>query len=107
MGVPAKIIKPPMTWTIFPVLMIMGVMILIVSPTIAIFVATITYGYRNHSITTAFNPAVAGSQLLGGLLSISTVNASLALFKFVRIGSILTCIGLAMATIIRVLRWQS
>ena len=45
MGVPAKIIKPPMTWTIFPVLMIMGVMILIASPTIAIFVATITYGY--------------------------------------------------------------
>ncbi len=107
LGVPVRIIKPPMTARIFPMLMMMGMMILIASLIIAIVVATISYGYWNHSIATELNPAAAGSQLLGSLSTINTVNAWLAPFKFVGIASVLTGIGLALATIIRVLRWQS
>ena len=82
-------------------------MILIVSLINAIVVATTSYGSRNHSIGTGLNPAAAGSQLLGSLSTINTVNAWLAPFKFVGIASVLTGIGLALATIVRVLRWQS
>ena len=74
---------------------------------IAIFVATISYGYWNHSIATMLNPEIEGSKLLGSLSTINTVNAWLATFKFVGIAFLLTGIGLALATIIRVLRWQS
>ena len=82
-------------------------MILIASLIIAIVVATVSYGYWNHSIATELNPAAAGSQLLGSLSTINTVNAWLAPFKIVGVASLLTGIGLALATIIRVLRWQS
>ncbi len=103
LGVPVRIIKPPMTARTFPVLM----MILIASLIIPIAVATISYGYWNHSITTELNHAAGGSQLLGSLSTINTVNAWLAPFKFVGIASVLTRIGLALAAIVRVLRWQS
>ena len=103
LSVPVRVIKPPKTARIFPMLM----MILIASLIIAIVVATVSYGYWNHSIATELNPAAAGSQLLGSLSTINTVNAWLAPFKFVGVASLLTGIGLALATIIRVLRWQS
>ncbi|MBQ12459.1 MAG: hypothetical protein CMJ45_13035 [Planctomyces sp.] len=88
-------------------LMMMGMMVLIAALVIAIVLANISYGYWNHSIATELNPAVEGSQLLGSLATINTVNAWLAPFKFVGMALLLTGIGLALATIIRVLRWQS
>ena len=83
--------------------MMMGMMVLV----IAIFEANISYGYWNHSIATKLNPAIEGSQLLGSLSSINTVNAWLAPFKFVGMAFLLTGIDLELATIIRVLRCQS
>ena len=68
-------------------LMMMGMMVLMAVLVIAIVVANISYRYWNHSI--------------------NTVNACLALFKFVGMAFLLTGIGLALATIIRVLRCQS
>ena len=61
LGVPIRIIKPPKTARIFSILMMMGMMILIASLIIAIGVATVSYGYWNHSIPTELNPAAAGS----------------------------------------------
>ena len=107
LGAPVRIPKPPMTAQIFPMLMMMGVMVLVASLIVAIVMATISYGYWNHSIATELNPATEGSQLLGSLSTINTVNAWLAPFKFVGIASVLAGIGLALATIVRVLRWQS
>jgi hypothetical protein len=107
LGVPVTIIKPPMTAQVFPMLMMMGMMVLVAALVIAIVVATTSYGYWNHSIATELNPAAQGSQLLGSLSTIHTVNAWLAPFKFVGMALLLTGIGLALATIIRVLRWQS
>ena len=107
LGVPVRIIKPLKTAGIFPMLMMMGMMILIASLIIAIVVATVSHGYWNHSIATELNPAAAGSQFLGSVSTINTVNPWLAPFKFVGVASLLTGIGLALATIIRVLRWQS
>ena len=104
LGVPVRVIKPPKTARIFPMFMMMGMMILIASLIIAIVVATVSYGYWKHSIATELNPAAASSQLLGSLSSINTVNACLTPFKFVGVASLITGIGLALATIIRVLR---
>ncbi|MCH8280228.1 MAG: hypothetical protein J4N84_09005 [Chloroflexi bacterium] len=106
-GVPVKVIKPPMTATVFPMLMMMGMMVLIASLVIGIVLAFISYGYWNHSIATELNPATAGSALLNSLANINTTTAWLAPFKFVGIGLVLSGIGLALATIVRVLRWQS
>ena len=83
MGVPISIIKPPKTARISPMLMMMGMMILIASLITPFVVATVSYGYWNHSIATELNPAAAGSQLLGSLSTINTMNARLAPFKFV------------------------
>ena len=106
LGVPVRVIKPPKTARIFPMCMMMGMMILIASLIVAIGVAAESYGYWNHSIATELNPA-AGNQLLGRLSTINTVNAWLAPFKYVGVGWLLTGIGLALASIIRVPRWQS
>ena len=105
--VPVQVIKPPMTAKLFPMVMMMGMMVLIASLVIGIVEATIAYGYWNHSIANELNPAVAGSEILQGLQTINTIQAWLAPFKFVGIAFLLTGIGLALATIVRVLRWQS
>ncbi|MCH7605578.1 MAG: hypothetical protein IH962_00355 [Chloroflexi bacterium] len=107
LGVPVKIIKPPMTAKMFPMIMMMGMMVLMASLLIAIVLATISYGYWNHSIATELNPATEGSALLQSLSTITSITAWLAPFKFVGVALVLTGIGLALATIVRVLRWQS
>ena len=88
-------------------LMMMGMMVLMAVLVIAIVLANISYGYWNHSIATDLNPAIEGSRLLGSLSTINPVNAWLVPFKFVGMAFLLTGIGLALATIIRVLRWRS
>ena len=107
LGVPVTVLKPPMTAQLFPMLMMMGMMVLIASLVTGVVLAFISYGYWNHSIATQLNPAAEGSALLSSLANIHTVSAWLAPLKFVGVALILTGIGLALATIIRVLRWQS
>ena len=105
LGVPVTILKPPMTATLFPMIMMMGMMVLRVSLIVAIALATTTYGYWNHSIATQLNPS--DSSLLADLGTINAITLWLAPFKFVGMAFLFTGIGLALATIVRVLRWQS
>ena len=107
LGVPVRIIKTPMTAKAFPMVMMMGMMVLVAGLVVAIIDATLVYGYWNHSIATQLNPAAEGSALLGDLQTISAIGAWLAPFKFVGVAMVLTGIGLALATIVRVLRWQA
>ena len=106
-GVPVKILKTPLTGKLFPMVMMMGMMVLIASVIVSIVLATTTFDYWNHSVATQLNPAVEGSALLNDLQTINTTQAWLAPFKFVGIALLLTGIGLALATIVQVLRWQS
>ena len=57
------------------------------------------------SIATELNPSSGG--LLTDLGTISAVKLWLEPFKFVGMAMLLSGIGLALATIVRVLRWQS
>ena len=82
-------------------------MILMASLIIPIILAFTTYDYWNHSIATELNPAITGSALLDDLETINTTQAWLTPFKFVGIAFLLISIGLALATIVQVLRAQS
>ena len=107
LGGSVHLIKTPMTAKMFPMVMMMGMMALTASVVIGIVLASISYGYWNHSIANELNPATAGSSLLNSLANINTVSAWLAPLKFLGVALVLTGIGLALATIVRVLRWQS
>ncbi len=107
LGESVRLPKPPITAQMFPMFMMMGLMVLIAALVIGIILAVISSGYWNHSIASELNPAVEGSQLLGTLSTISSIKMWLAPLKFVGMALLLSGIGLALATIVGVLRWQS
>jgi hypothetical protein len=107
LGESVRMPKPPITAQMFPMFMMMGLMVLIAALVIGIILAVISSGYWNHSIASELNPAVEGSQLLSTLSTISSIKMWLAPLKFVGMALLLSGIGLALATIVGVLRWQS
>lgn len=107
LGTEVRIIKPPMSSKLFPMFMMMGVMILLAALIIGIMVAGMASDYWNHSIANELNPATEGSALLAMLAGINSAKMWLEPFKFVGMAFLFTGIGLALATIVRVLRWQS
>jgi hypothetical protein len=107
LGVDVTLIKPPITAKVFPLITMMGMMVLMAAVVIGIVLAFQTYDYWNHSIATQLNPAQAGSALLADLGTINAIKLWLEPFKFVGLSMLLLSIGLALATIVRVLRWQA
>ena len=105
LGVEVKILKPPMTAKLFPMVMMMGMMVLMVTVVIGVIVATLSYDYWNHSIATQLNPSTSG--LLSDLGTINSVKLWLEPLKFVGLAMLLSSIGLALATIVGALRWQA
>ena len=105
LGVDVKIIKPPMTAKAFPMFMMMGMMILMVALVVSIPTSVLSYDYWNHSIATQLNPSTGG--LLNDLGTINAIKLWLEPLKFVGMAFLFTGIGLALATIVQVLRWQS
>ena len=105
LGVEVTIIKPPSTAKLFPPIMMMGTMVLLAALIIGIVLATLTYDYWNHSIAAQLNPSTGA--LLADLGAINAIKLWLEPFKFVGMALLLTGIGLALATIVRVLRWQA
>ena len=107
LGNEVRIIKPPMTAKAFPMLMMMGMMLLMITVIVSIPKATLSYSYWNHSIAAQLNPALEGSGLLANLGTINAIKLWLEPLKFLGMASLFAGIGLALATIVRVLRWQS
>ena len=107
LGESVRLPKPPITAQMFPMLMMMGLMVLIAALVIGIILAVISSGYWNHAIATELDPAVEGSQLLGTLSTINSIKMWLAPLKFVGMALLLSGIGLALATIVGALRWQA
>ena len=105
LGVEVKIPKTPMTAKLFPMFMMMGIMVLLAALIISILTAALAYGYWNHSIATELNPSTG--TLLADLGTFSAIKLWVEPFKFVGMALLLTGIGLALATIVRALRWQS
>lgn len=107
LGAEVKLIRPPMTAKVFPMVMMMGMMVLVVAFIVGLVQANIAVDYWNHSIATRLNPAEAGSDILRDLGRIQALDTWLAPLRFVGLALVLSSIGLALATIVRVLRWQS
>ncbi|MFB3097467.1 MAG: hypothetical protein ACE1ZZ_02200 [Dehalococcoidia bacterium] len=107
LGESVHLIKVPMTARLFPMVMMMGLMILIAAVIVGIVDAAITFDYWNHSIANELDQAVEGSGFLNTLSTINSIGMWVNPLKFVGMASLLSGIGLALATIVRVLRWQS
>ncbi len=107
LGGEVRMPKPPMTAKLFPMVMMMGLMILIAALVIGVVNAILAYDYWNHSIATQLNPAAEGSGLLADLGVINAIKLWLAPFKFAGMATVFTGIGLALASIVVVLRWPS
>ena len=98
-------LTPPWSAQVFPMAMMAGLMVLIVSLVISIVVAFIAGDVYGNPIST-IGGAEAGSGLLDDLQTVETFAAWLQSFAFVGLALVLSGIVLALYTIARVLRFQ-
>jgi len=104
-GHEAQSLTPPITARLFPMLMMMGLMILIVNLIISAIIGGLAWDVYGHSVA-EINAAEPGSGLLDDLSTVNTYKAWLTPFKFVGIAFILVGISFAVHTILQVIRFQ-
>ena len=97
--------KPPWSAQLFPMLMMMGLMILIGALVVSIVIA-ITAGDVFGNAISEINAAESGSGLLGDFQDVQTFTAWLQAFAFTGLALVLSGIVLALYTISQVLRFQ-
>ncbi|MCH8198819.1 MAG: hypothetical protein IIA54_01965 [Chloroflexi bacterium] len=105
LGADVKAFKPAIA-NVFPMLMMMGVMVLVAAFVVGIVNATTANDLFSHSIA-EIDSAAAGSELLRQLGTVNAVAIWLAPFKFVGMALLFSGIAVALLTIVRVLRWQT
>ncbi len=97
--------KPPWSAQLFPMLMMMGLMILIAALVVSIVIAITAGDVFGNPIAT-INAAESGSGLLGDLQDVQTFTAWLQAFAFTGLALVLSAIVLALYTISLALRFQ-
>ncbi len=97
--------KPPWSAQLFPMLMMMGLMILIGAFVVSIVVATIASDVFGNPIST-INAAESGSGLLGDFQDVKTFGAWLQAFAFTGLALVLSGVVPALYTISQALRFQ-
>ena len=97
--------KPPWSAQLFPMLMMMGLMILIGALVVSIVIAITAGDVFGNPIST-INAAESGSGLLGDFQDVKTFGAWLQAFAFTGLALVLSGIVLALYTISKVLRFQ-
>ncbi len=95
----------PITGMLFPMMMMMGLMILIVNLIIAGIIGAIAWDVYGNPVA-EINAAESGSGLLDDLGTVNTFKTWLEPFKFVGLATILVGISLAVHTILQVIRFQ-
>ncbi len=98
-------LKPPWSAQLFPMLMMLGLMILIGAFVVSIVIATIAADVFDKPIST-IDGAPAGSGLLDDLQTVKTYGAWLQAAAITGLGIVLSGIVLALYTIAQVLRFQ-
>lgn len=101
-GTPAK----PRSARMFPMIMMMGWMLLIASLIWALGLNGTVASYWNHSIANELNPAQPGSALLNQLGTIKVSLPWINLLKFAGMSGLFTGITVALTVIIRTLQHQ-
>ena len=104
-GHEAQTLTPPITARLFPMLMMMGLMVLIVNLIIAVVIGSLAWDVYGHSVA-EINAAPEGSDLLGDLGTVNTFKTWLAPLPFIGIAMILAGISFAVHTILQVIRFQ-
>lgn len=102
-GIPAK----PRAAKMFPMVMMMGWMVLLIGVIWAFALNGTVTSYWAHSIANELNPAQAGSALLNQLATIQASLPWLATLRFLGMGLLLTGITVALTVIIRTLQMQN
>ncbi len=97
--------KPPWSAQLFPMLMMMGLMILIGALVVSIVIAITAGDVFGNSIS-EINAAESGSGLLADFQDVQTFTAWLQAFAFTGLALVLSGIVLALYTISQVLRFQ-
>lgn len=105
LGADVRAYKPAIA-NVFPVLMMMGMMVLVGAFAVGIVNATIANDLYSHSIR-EIDAAPAGSELLRQLGLVNATTTWLAPVKFVGMALLFSGIAVALLTIVRVLRWQT
>ena len=105
-GVDVRALKKPLAGRLFPPIMMMGLMLLMATFIISLWLGGQVNSYWDASIANELNPAAAGSETLAKLGRINAVQAWLAPLKFVGVAMLLTSISLALYTIRRIISFQ-
>ena len=101
-GLPAK----PMAAKMFPMIMMMGWMILIVGLIWALALNGTVTSYWSHSVANELNPAQPGSTLLNQLQVITSTLPWLGVLRFMGMALLFSAITVALTVIIRSLQMQ-
>ncbi len=104
-GKEPQALTPPITAKLFPMVMMIGLMILIANLIISVVVGAIAWDVYGNPVAT-INAAEPGSALLRDLGTVNTYKMWLEPFKFVGIATILVGISMAVHTILQVIRFQ-
>lgn len=91
---------------IFPLLTMMGVMVLIVGLIWGLGLAGVAGSYWNHAIASELDPAQAGSDLLAQFGTLSGSLKWLAALRFLGMAMLFTGITVALTVILRTLQTQ-
>ena len=101
-GLPPK----PVTAKMFPIIMMMGWIVLIIGFIWGLSLSGVVGSYWNHSIANELNPAQAGSALLSQLGLIKAQLPWLGFLRFLGMSMLFTGITVALTVIIRTLQHQ-
>jgi len=104
-GKEPQTLTPPITGMLFPMMMMLGLMILIVNLIIAVIIGAIAWDVYGNSVA-EINATQPGSSLLGDLGTVNSYKVWLEPFKFVGLATILVGISMAVHTILQVIRFQ-
>ncbi len=104
-GREAQALTPPITARLFPLLMMMGLVILIVNLIISVFIGALAWDVFGHSVA-EINAAPEGSDLLSDLGTVNTYKTWLAPLPFIGLATILVGISFAVHTVLQVIRFQ-
>ena len=104
-GKESQTLTPPITGHLFPMLMMMGLMVLIANLIIAVVIGFLAWDVYGNAVAD-IDAAPAGSDLLGDLGTVNTFKTWLAPLPFIGIGIILVGISFAVHTILQVIRFQ-
>ena len=107
LGVTIILPGPPVTARLFPLFTMAGLAVLFAALVLAVVQGLIASGYWEHSIAADLDPATPGDPLLSTRGTLESMDRWLEPVKFVGLGLLLTGVGLAAASVVWVMRFQS